>query len=966
MVQGPSTALRQFRSIGLVVLMMLSTLPLLANPVMADGRDASIVLTVTPSSLVVNPGESGEYTVRVYNTGSNPVTVQLTAAEEQTQECNQYTSVITQISGAIDAGSYEETSMNVTLSQLAEGTCDTTITATATEQPEPPELPGQPASEEKTVTTEAGDGSGSVLYGVDLRAVGPSAKDWTGEDVVEWDMEVENTGRADANVVLTAEERDDPGCADAGDFSIEIDPSSVSVSSEDVESVTVSTEVPEGQDSDLFCWDIVATVQNDPTQNASDTQEISLDVPELRTCDATLSPTSLSVDPGKTKSTTVTFENTGNTEWSISVAKTGAKAAWVTVDGASSGLLPYDTSSDRRSFDLDVTPDDTVEAGSVTTIVVQGRDGTNVACDVELRVTVGQTRGASLSLPQPMMSNVEPGTSRSTTFSVTNLGNGMDSFRVSASAPPSGWVVSFDVSTVSVGSKHSSDRSADVQVEVTVPLSALATQEVELTISVLPGTGGEAYDEVVLRVTVAESHGMDITASATRQRGRLDSELRFPISIENLGNVDATFRCVVMSQSPDEWPVHYEDRDGITLVEIDVPARDELTVDLVVRVRGAEDLDTVQIVARIINTDHSGAVDDDGDGLPDNQKEVMVTATRSDKLYAMDVRFDAGLTGDTQRVELPPGGSTTIDLWIRNTGNASADMALFELSGLEGIATRELSAYGIPLGDTMLVPVGYGVWDKSVNGFVRAASGAPLTSPSMSGAEQIMVGLDDFAEKQAEYEARPYEVLVQLVITVNAGAETGDGGTLDLLVLSENNTANRSGFVSLVLDVRVIEDLSFDIDEMELEANITYPETATFEVTIVNEGNIESEARIFTSDELRGWSVRFTDLENLPCTTEEGELLCTMEPGERLTLKVVVGPPFDASVDDEFTFTVSVEPTDGGVFNRRNIELTVHGANPTGLLSLSSEAVTTIGVSVIGLLAVGVVVQALSSRKRTV
>jgi hypothetical protein len=54
------------------------------------------------------------------------------------------------------------------------------------------------------------------------------------------------------------------------------------------------------------------------------------------------------------------------------------------------------------------------------------------------------------------------------------------------------------------------------------------------------------------------------------------------------------------------------------------------------------------------------------------------------------------------------------------------------------------------------------------------------------------------------------------------------------------------------------------------------------------------------------------------------------------------------------------------VFNRRNIELTVHGANPTGLLSLSSEAVTTIGVSVIGLLAVGVVVQALSSRKRTV
>ena len=139
----------------LISLMLLSLAPTLA-PVAADGRDASIILTVTPSTLTVNPGESGEYTVRVYNTGSNPVTVQLSASEAQTQECGQYSSVIQQIPGPIDAGSYEETTMNVTLSQTAEGDCDTTIAAAATEQPEPPEPPGQPANEERTVTTEAG------------------------------------------------------------------------------------------------------------------------------------------------------------------------------------------------------------------------------------------------------------------------------------------------------------------------------------------------------------------------------------------------------------------------------------------------------------------------------------------------------------------------------------------------------------------------------------------------------------------------------------------------------------------------------------------------------------------------------------------------------------------------------------------------------------------------------------------
>ena len=297
------------------------------------------------------------------------MTVQLSASEAQT-ECGQYSSVIQQIPGAIDAGSYEETTMNVTLTQTAEGDCDTTITAAATEQPEPPEPPGQPANEERTVTTEAGDGSGSVVYGVDLRMDGPADLTWAGEDPVEWDMEVENTGRAEATVVFAASERDD--CAGVDDFSISFDTSSVSVASEETEPVVVSTTVPNGQDADTFCWDI--TAKNDPSQNASDTEEISLEVPELHTCEASLSKSSIRVDPGKQGQVQVTFENTGNAEWDINVARTGAKANWVSVDGASSGLLPYDTSSDERTFTLNIEPDDSLNADSVSTVIVQGRD----------------------------------------------------------------------------------------------------------------------------------------------------------------------------------------------------------------------------------------------------------------------------------------------------------------------------------------------------------------------------------------------------------------------------------------------------------------------------------------------------------------------------------------------------------------------------------------------------------------
>ena len=191
-------------------------MPLSTPTVSADeGRDANIRLTVNPSEQNINPGESGEYTVRVYNDGSTPVTIQLSTAEEGTQECGAYTSSITQISGAIESGSYEEATMTVTLTVNAESSCDTTVSATATESPEPPEVPGQPATETSTVTTTAGDGSGNALFGVDLSMV-VSSKTWGGEETTEWTLVVENTGQQQADVNLVVDEGTDGACSTPG------------------------------------------------------------------------------------------------------------------------------------------------------------------------------------------------------------------------------------------------------------------------------------------------------------------------------------------------------------------------------------------------------------------------------------------------------------------------------------------------------------------------------------------------------------------------------------------------------------------------------------------------------------------------------------------------------------------------------------------------------------------------------
>ncbi|MDG1539856.1 MAG: hypothetical protein P8Q40_08025 [Candidatus Poseidonia sp.] len=509
-----AAAPRQRLALFLVVLMSLSALPLAAPAVSADGaRDASITVTPIPATLEVNPGEAGEYVIRVRNTGSNPVSVSLSTNQEATQECNAYSSAITQIPGQIDAGSYEEATLNVTLTQSAEGTCDTTVTVNANEQVTPPDVAGAPAQETATVTTTAGDGSGSAFFGVDLTVnSADKEQDWAGEDELTYRVDVENTGQNNETIALSVEENNDPGCTSNSEFIVTLSDTSVNLDSEEVETITATVEIPDGQSADQYCWDITGTVTNDPSSEAKDTDDFKLVVPELKTCSVELSKTSLSVNPGSESSLTATFSNTGNVDWTVTIASTGSKASWVSVDGASSRLLRYDDGQGTISVDLDVAPDDSIDAGSEAVITILGKDGSSVDpdCQKQLRVVVGQSYGASISLATTLLNGIDPGTNRSTVITVSNQGNGQDNLRISSTSAPSGWAIQLEQSTVLVGSRHGNQDSASVDLTVRVPQDALAIEDVEITLSVLPSTGGATYDSVVLRVTVGEIHDFEL------------------------------------------------------------------------------------------------------------------------------------------------------------------------------------------------------------------------------------------------------------------------------------------------------------------------------------------------------------------------------------------------------------------------------------------------------------------------
>ena len=278
----------------LITLMLFSLVPAMANPVTADdsGRDANISVSISPSAQTVNPGETAEYTVRVYNNGANPVSVNLAATNEQ--DCNGYSSAVGQIGQPIEAGDYGETFLNVTLAQNAEGSCVTTVTANANEQVTPPDQPGQPAQQSQDVETTAGDGAGSTVFAVDLTIDAPVNPTWNGESTIEWDVEVENTGRVQETIQLTVDPRSGSGCKSDSSLSISVDPETVTVDNGSSEWVTVTLDVPEGKESDKYCWEIEGVVTNDqnPNGSASDTEEFSLFVPELKKCSSSLSKTS--------------------------------------------------------------------------------------------------------------------------------------------------------------------------------------------------------------------------------------------------------------------------------------------------------------------------------------------------------------------------------------------------------------------------------------------------------------------------------------------------------------------------------------------------------------------------------------------------------------------------------------------------------------------------------------------------
>jgi uncharacterized membrane protein len=799
---------------------------------------ASIGVSVSssPMALTVNPGENGSYTITVTNTGDEDMAVTLTTA--QAQDCTGYTSTIEQIPGQISGGGSETTTLTVALTQNAEDSCETTVTATATAPLNAPE------NGDVVVTTTAGEGSGGAITGVDLTAANPN-RTFNGNNPVTWTVNVENTGQTNETIQLSFESN---STCESG-ISPSVDPSVVSIDSGESEVVTVEVTVPEGTEAGSHCFYLRGVVTTPATpEQSSDFIRLFLEVPEMKECSASLSVSSASIDPDETKSYSVTFYNEGNTDWTIGFSVNSQKT-WLTVDGGSTQLLPYNNGNGQSTFQFDITPDDSLPSGSIVDFTIMGLDGSSQKCSALFQVQLGQSRAGNIQLESSRIDNIEPGETRSVVVTAYNLGNGQETFTIGVGTQ-AGWVAQLDSSSISLEGRHSSGSNGGVLLDITAPGDALATDELTFDVTLF-ASDGSPYATDILTVTVAAHRSMSADMPATEQFGKTGETSRFPVTFTNTGNIQDSFSLNVCDQPPSSnpnlcdtpnWPGRFSDSLGSEITSVSLSAGASVTIFAEFTVIGEDEFESENFQIRIKNVN---------DGTVQERFDLRVIV--SNHIYRMGMALQSpGEIPDMQEVELPPLGEVEVWVIITNVGTSSyTEAAIISVTGME--AETSIDVY----------------YD---NGTV----------------------VDGNIELEKDE-----SILLRLVIKVEDGVANGVTGLIKVSASSSRNAADLST-VKISLSIRTNHEIAFEVDG-DVASSIVYGEIARISVNITNGGNVEETIRLLSSNPVRGWAIEITEEEIL------------LEPGETRAVEVIVKPPTNLMQPDTFEFTLTAEPVSSPV-----------------------------------------------------
>ena len=757
-----------------------------------------------------------------------------------------------------------------------------------------------PQSDSLTVTTTAEDGG---LYSVVL-TTGALKKDYDLEgDSIDWIVNVENNGDQQANVQLTVE--NDSGCdSDDDSVSASVDPATVNLNSGDNEDVDFQITLDDESETDAgeHCFILRATVTNDPTNGAEDNLTLTGVVPQIRTCVEELDWSFANLQPGQTSSpNNIEVINTGNTAWTAAVQAQSVGGEDI------SGWVSFDSPTSKLLAEPN-NNGDSFTFGFDITPDSSVESGSSV--DIRIMAKAGSSVGCEATVTIKV-GQIHSGDISINTGSVSNVEPGSQPQVTIYLENTGNGADTFTLATEPLPSGWSisfSPPSHSLNAAQTSQNQGSSTAVISVPDDALAGS-----TQVVFKVTGGGGSGtLDTVALNVNVNQRHEVTIDFVSTTQN-GRTDqiVRFPFIVTNEGNVEDTIKLQvcnpgDQTGCNSPQWAASYSDS----------NGNGLSQVQLSpgqSRSLFLDVNVEGEENADSAKilaraavfgaDADAEETVTVTVSNYNYTFEISpVNPGLTPGQLDVTLPPGGETTLSFFVDNTGDYPAgDDLVIDISGLEALVIRTISIQG----NTITAPIPVQPGDR---------------------------------------------IQVDIRMEVVQGSANGLNGLMKVSAYSALNP-NEISSIDIAVEIRTIHDLRLTMEEPTKQTT-AYPDKGEYSFFVTNNGNIVEDVVIIPTESLRGWSV-----DIVPDDFE-------LEPGQTMEVEVSTLPPADLISDDEYRFTIVVQPK-GLPAAGQPLDLITATELPAGFLALSEDVEQII---IIGLIAIGVAtvaVLALRSRRES-
>ena len=755
-----------------------------------------------------------------------------------------------------------------------------------------------PQSDSLTVTTTAEDGG---LYSVVLTTDDLTKEYDLDGDTIDWVVNVENNGDQQATVQLEVE--NDSGCdSDDDSVSAAVDPATVTLNSgsnQDVDFAITLDDEGETEAGD-HCFILRATVSNDPSQTAEDNLTLTGVVPEIRSCEETLDWTFVNLQPGQTSTqNNLVVRNTGNTAWTAAVQAQSSGGQDIT------GWVSFDSPTSKLLAEPG-NNGDSFSFGFDITPDSSVESGSSV--DIRIMAKAGSSIGCE-AIVTVRVGQIHDADMSLNTGTISNVEPGSQPQVTIFLENTGNGADTFTLNTDPLPPGWSvsfSPPSHSLNAAQTSNNDATSTAVITVPDDALAGS-----TSIIFKVSGdGGPETLDSVSLTINVNQRHEVDLEFTSTSQN-GRTDqiVRFPFVVTNLGNVEDTIKLQACDPDDQTGCNPPEWSASYSDS--NGNGVNQVSLGPGQSRSLYLDVNVQGEENADSArilaraavfgANADADETVTVTVSNYNYSFEISpLEPGLMPDQIDLTMPPGGETTVSFYVDNTGDYPAgDDLEIEILGLEALVIRTVTIQGNSI--TAPVPVGAG--------------------------ERIQV-----------------DVRLEVV----QGSANGLNGLMQINAFSTLNP-NEVSSIDIAVEIRTIHDLRITMEEPTKQTT-TDPDKGEYTFFVTNHGNVVEDVVVIPTESLRGWSV-----DILPDDFE-------LEPGQTMEIKVNTLPPANLISDDEYRFTIVVQPK-GLPAAGEPLDLITETNLPAGFLSLSDTAEQILIVSVIGIGVLTIAILTFRSRR---